>query len=221
MSGISLLSLGAFLFQLKAPLYLDFQTNLFIDATIDLLLLILFGLQHSVMARENWKKNIPTSIERTTYVLFSGLALLLLTCLWQPIPIPIWTITHPIEVFVMYAIGLLGLILSVGSILAIDPFSLIGLRQSGILPQKTETFQLGHLHSTIRHPLYTGMIILFWSTPTMNVGHLMFAMGMTIYIRIGIHFEEKTLCKQFGEQYRTYQNEVPMLFPFGKRTGKQ
>ena len=177
-------------------------------------LLAIFGIQHSMMAREKFKSRLPPEMERSTYVMASGLAILVILLFWSPLPEVIWMVRDESFILVTYSVAFCGGLLSAWAVICLDPLSLFGLRQAGVLPPAKDEFRVGTLHSIIRHPIYTGMLLLFWATPDMSLGHLVFSIGMTIYIRIGIHFEERALISRFGEEYLRYRERVPMLFPW-------
>lgn len=184
-------------------------------------LLGLFGLQHSGMARQSVKNKlmrwIPDLLVRSTYVLASGIALLLLFWLWRPLPAVVWSVESELGRAVLW--GLFGagwIILGVASD-AIDALHLNGLRQGWAYLKKQDyappTFQTPGLYQYTRHPLMLGFLIAFWATPHMTVGHLLFATVMTIYLYVGIHFEERALVRAFGDRYREYRRKTPMLIP--------
>jgi protein-S-isoprenylcysteine O-methyltransferase Ste14 len=182
---------------------------------------VLFAIQHSGMARASfkrrWTRIVPARAERSTYVLVSALMLLLLVALWRPIPTAVWRIDAPAARAAVVALSLAGWTLVLLSSFAMDHFELFGLRQvfdaaRGREPSKP-VFRTPVLYRVVRHPLYLGFLIAFWSTPTMSVGHLVFALGMTAYLCIGIHFEERDLVRTFGDEYRAYRQRVPSLFP--------
>jgi protein-S-isoprenylcysteine O-methyltransferase Ste14 len=188
---------------------------------VDVLLLGLFAIQHSVMARPAfkhwWTRVVPKPVERTTYVLFASAALLLLYWQWQPIPQPVWTATHPAGIVVAQAISGFGWILVLVSTFMINHFELFGLRQvyarlrGRTLP--LPVFKSPYLYKRVRHPIYLGFLLAFWATPSMTAGHLLFAVGTTGYILIGIALEERDLIGLFGDQYRRYRKQVGMLIP--------
>lgn len=189
---------------------------------IDLGLIALFGVQHSVMARKDFKKAwtrvIHGSLERSTYVLLTSLILILIYWLWQPIPASVWSVESAAGQYVLWGLCALGWATVLISTFVINHFDLFGLRQVWHhFRQKHETpipFKATGLYRFVRHPIYFGFILAFWATPDMTLGHLLFALAMSLYILIGIVYEERDLHHHFGEKYRDYARRVPMLFPF-------
>jgi methanethiol S-methyltransferase len=188
---------------------------------VNTLLLGLFAVQHSVMARAGfkrwWTRIVPPAVERSTFVLFASLTLLLLYWQWRPMPEAVWTVESPAAALVLKAIFWSGWALLLVSTFLINHFELFGLRQvfarmaNRSLPEPT--FKAPSVYRYVRHPIYLGFLLGFWSAPTMTVGHLMFAIATTGYILIGIQFEERDLIRQFGDKYRRYRKDVGMLLP--------
>jgi len=189
--------------------------------TIDLLLLTVFAVQHSVMARrwfkEWWTQIVPWTIERSTFVLFASLALLLLFRNWQPIGVEVWNVASPVLRAVLWTLFAAGW----GTVLVvtflIDHFDLFGLRQVWLpligKPYKRIPFRTPLPYRFVRHPLYAGFLLAFWSTPHMTLAHLLFALVTTVYIVVAIQFEEHDLVTEFGPAYEEYRRQVPMLVP--------
>ena len=197
---------------------------------IDLALLGLFAVQHSVMARRGfkrwWTRVIPEAIERSTFVLAASAVLALLLWQWRPIAQPmVWSVSDPTGRLVLQAVFWIGWAVLLISTYLINHFELFGLRQvwanlrGQSLPEPTFHTPLFYRH--VRHPIYLGFVLGFWATPEMSTGHLLFAVACTGYIFIGIWFEERDLIAQFGNRYQLYRQQVGMLFPkFGTRAGK-
>jgi methanethiol S-methyltransferase len=192
---------------------------------IDAALLTLFAVQHSLMARpwfkRAWTRLVPKPAERSTYVLLSSLALLLLFWQWQPIGGVVWSIEKPAIQMVIYALYATGWLLVLSSTFLINHFDLFGLRQVYLFligrPYTQLKFGTPIFYRHIRHPLYLGWLFAFWSTPTMTVAHLVFAIATTAYIFVAIQLEEKDLVDAFGDDYRRYKKSVPMIIPIGRR----
>lgn len=193
---------------------------------IDLLLLTIFAVQHSVMARQGfkrwWTQFVPKSIERSTFVLFSSLALALLCWQWRALPQPVWQVTNPLAAKFILGASLAGWFIVLTSTFLISHFELFGLHQVANdlagKPMPEPQFRSPLYYKLVRHPIYFGFVIAFWATPTMSVGHLVFAIATTGYIVIGILLEERDLMDLFGAEYRSYRQRVPMLVPW--RMGK-
>jgi len=192
---------------------------------IDAVLLGLFAIQHSVMARPGfkrwWTKFIPEPIERSTYVLFSSLLLILMFWQWRPILSVVWKVTNPIGSLVLTSLFWAGWLLVLASTFVINHFDLFGLRQVYLfLKGKQYTnlvFRKRFFYKLVRHPLLLGFMIAFWATPKMSLGHLVFAIATTAYMLIAIQLEERDLANIHGESYREYRREVSMLIPLPKK----
>lgn len=191
---------------------------------IDLSLMSLFAIQHSVMARRGfkqwWTRLISPSVERSTYVLAATLALALLIWQWRPLPTIVWQLRDTGAAGVVHALGALGWIIVLSSTFLINHFELFGVNQvanhlSGRAMPEPE-FKTPLLYNFVRHPIYLGFIIAFWATPTMTAGHLLFAAVTTVYIFVGIALEERDLVAIFGDEYRRYRERVGMILPLPK-----
>lgn len=197
---------------------------------IDLALLAVFAVQHSVMARPAfkrvWTRIVPEAAERSTYVLAASLALALLFWQWRPLPELMWSVEHPVAAGVIVALSFTGWALVLLSTCLISHFHLFGLSQgfAKLLRhrQPEQVFTTPMLYKAIRHPIYAGFIIAFWATPQMSLGHLLFAAGTTGYILVGIWLEERDLVDVFGDRYLQYRRQVGMLFPkFASKTSSR
>ena len=193
---------------------------------IDILLLSLFAIQHSVMARRRfkrwWTQFVPIAVERSTFVLFASLTLLLLFWQWRSIPTVVWEITDPRIAAAVTGLSLLGWFIVLLSTFLINHFELFGLHQVVInLVGRTmlePRFKTPVLYRVVRHPVYLGFIIAFWAAPVMTAGHLLFATVTTAYILVGIYLEERDLMDLFGDEYRRYRRRVGMLVPFWRKS---
>ena len=217
----------AFIGNLGAPTALDGPATdpLGTALPINIGLLGLFAIQHSVMARpafkRQWTRIVPKPIERSTYVLFSSLALILLFWQWSPLGGVVWDIQNPTWRAVTYAAFASGWLLVLVTTFLINHFDLFGLRQVWLYlrakPYTTLSFGTPGPYRLVRHPLYVGWLFAFWSTPTMTLAHLLFSVATTAYILIAIQLEERDLVREHGDSYEAYRQSVPMLIPFARR----
>lgn len=189
---------------------------------INIALLALFGVQHSVMARSGFKRwltgFVPVQVERSTYVLATNLVLILSFLYWQPLPGQLWAVTDPTLAMLLYAVGGLCWLMVLISTFLTDHFDLFGLRQVWLnLVRRSYTpvqFREHYFYRWIRHPMMTGLFIAFWATPNMTMSHALFAAGMTLYVFIGVHFEERGLRRELGQPYIDYSSRTGRFLPF-------
>ena len=214
--------LAAFLENLFVPRSIDAapRSPLWIALLVDFGLMVMFGVQHSVMARPRfkamWTKLVPQAAERSTYVLFSSIAMFLMFWQWQPIGGVIWDVGNAqgrVSLYAMYAVGWALVLVTT---FLINHFDLFGLRQVTLeligRPYTVLRFRTPGPYKLVRHPLYVGWLVVFWSTPTMTAAHLMFAAALTAYILIAIQYEERDLMQAHSE-YAEYRRRVPMMVP--------
>ena len=191
---------------------------------VNLLLMSVFAIQHSVMARKPfkrwWTRFVPASVERSTYVLFASLALVLLFWQWRPIPALVWQIADPQIAMAVTGLSLAGWVIVFTSTFLINHFELFGLHQvANNLAGRSmpvPRFRTPLYYQFVRHPIYLGFIIAFWAAPTMTAGRMLFAAVTTAYIVVGILLEERDLVDLFGDEYRRYKDRVSMLVPWRK-----
>lgn len=198
------------------------ESTTFEAIMVNLALMSLFAVQHSVMARKSfkhwWTQFIPKAVERSTYVLCASLTLLLLFWLWRPMPAVIWSVQDPEMAMVIATLSFVGWVIVFMSTFMINHFELFGLHQVANNLAGREmpapVFRTPFFYRFVRHPIYLGFIIGFWAAPTMSAGHLLFAAVTTAYIFVGIMLEERDLVDMFGDEYRRYRERVSMLFPW-------
>ena len=195
-------------------------------AVIDVALIALFGLQHSVMARQGfkrwWTQVIPKPAERSVYVLMASAALIILMTFWRPIDSVVWSVSTPALANLIWALFWVGWLTVLLSTFLINHFELFGLHQVANnlagKPMPRASFKTPLLYNFVRHPIYLGFIIAFWSAPVMTAGRLLFAAVTTAYIFVGIALEERDLITIFGDEYRRYRQRVAMIVPFVGRS---
>jgi protein-S-isoprenylcysteine O-methyltransferase Ste14 len=213
-----------FVGNLLVPKSLDSGTLGSIPAAVDSALLLLFAVPHSVMARPEfkrwWTRFVPSPLERSTYVLVSSVCLSLVFWQWQPLPSIVWQVANPVGSGVLWTVFWTGWAIVLVSTFLIDHFDLFGLRQVYLYaagrPYTPVRFKTTALYRFVRHPIMLGFLLAFWATPSMTVGHLLFAALSSAYIVVGVSLEERDLRKALGEPYRLYCERVPMLLPVPK-----
>ena len=191
-------------------------------------LMVLWGVPHSLMARESFKRRwtgiVPRATERSVFMLQAGLLMMLLIWQWRAMPGVMWHVAHPTARALLWALFGLGWAVAFIATVLINHFELTGLQQTWayLRNKKAQSpdFRTPFLYKVVRHPMQSGALVAFWAAPTMTVGRLVFALGMTAYILIGLQFEERDLLRRFGERYRAYQASTPMLIP-GLRLGRR
>jgi protein-S-isoprenylcysteine O-methyltransferase Ste14 len=201
--------------------------GLVVALAVDLGLVLLFGLQHSVMARQGfkaaWTRIVPLAAERSTYVLFASLALIVMFVFWHPIPVDVWNVANPYLAYMLWGLFALGWLIVLVSTFLINHFELFGLHQvwnhARGQSMAEPVFRTPLFYARVRHPIYAGFVLAFWATPHMTIGHLFLAAGMTVYILIAIRHEERDLVALFGDQYENYRGSAGMLIPRLRRDG--
>jgi protein-S-isoprenylcysteine O-methyltransferase Ste14 len=189
---------------------------------VDAALVLLFGVQHSVMARAGFKRAfarvLPSQVERSTFVLASAACVWAIALEWAPIGGDVWAARTAAAGFALQGLSLAGWSLMLAASFAIDHFELFGLKR----PADRPIFRTPALYRIVRHPMMLGFVVGVWATPHMTVGHAVFAASMTAYVLVGVHFEERALLRELGDRYAQYRAEVPMLVPWprGRRAGK-
>ncbi len=223
LGSLSLVYLIGFIFNLFVPFSIDSGEagNVYLAAAINLGLITLFGLQHSIMARPAFKKRLarflPEAAERSTFMLGAAVVTFALCLLWQPMPQVLWQADNTMLYNTLLGIGLSGWALVFYSTFLINHFDLFGLRQVWLYFVGKEythlPFKLNSLYRYIRHPIMSGVFIGIWFTPVMTVGHLLLALGLSTYIIIGVYHEEKDLMQMFGERYLRYIRSTGKFVP--------
>jgi protein-S-isoprenylcysteine O-methyltransferase Ste14 len=198
-------------------------SGLAVATTLNLALILLFGLQHSIMARARFKvaitRVIPPALERATYVLASSLALLLLMWQWRPLPFVFWHVGNAPAAATLWSLNAIGWLGVPLSSFFIDHFDLFGVKQALHAFRRTTFDRKGFvtpmLYKYLRHPMMTSLMVGLWVTPHMTMGHALLSLGMTVYVFIGVHFEERALGIEFGAEYQRYQAATPKFLPVG------
>ena len=193
--------------------------------TLDLSLLLLFGVQHSVMARASFKQVlttvVPVHLERATFVLASSAVLVLLMWLWRPLPSVLWSVESPYVAGALWTLNALGWLGVPVCSYMIDHFDLFGLKQPLQHFRRVSVARTGFvtplLYKYVRHPMMTFFLLALWATPSMTLGHLVLSLGLSLYIFVGVHFEERALRRELGDDYVRYQRSTPRFFPIGAR----
>jgi len=194
---------------------------------IDLGLLALFGVSHSVLARASvkrrWTQVVPTVVERSTFVLIANLTLAVLVWRWRALPDVVWHVDHEAAHAVVWVGFGAGIVLIVVSTFLTDHFDLFGLRQVWLYarrqPYTPVPFQVRGLYRWVRHPMMLGVLVWIWATPTMTVGHLVFSLGMTAYIAVGVALEERSLARELGAPYLEYRRKTRAILPLPRQAG--
>ena len=205
------------------------ETSLLRAVAIDCVLLTVFAVQHSVMARQwfkqRWTEVVPWAIERSTFVLCASMALLLLFWQWRPIGVQVWFVDNTSVRVVLWILFAAGWITVLVMTFFINHFDLFGLRQVWLpligKPYTKVAFRTPLPYRLVRHPLYFGFLLAFWMTPNMTLAHLLFAVGTTGYILLAIQFEERDLIREHGPEYEEYRRTIPMLLPIGRARGSE
>lgn len=210
---------------LGLPIHIDASifppVSPWLAGALNLGLIALFGLQHSVMARPGFKQwlsaTVPVHLQRAVYLVASSIMVAVLIVFWQPLPAMVWQVQDDFNATLIWMLYGFGWLLLVAATFMINHFELFGLaqpfRQWRGLPVPHDEFRTSWLYRYMRHPIYTGWLVIFWATPQMSVGHLLFAIGMSAYIVVGIIYEERDLIATFGGRYRDYRRRVPALIP--------
>lgn len=224
---ISMLTLVYFILYISDLLIANTANNAIVTLSAplailnNLFLLLLFGLQHSVMARPKFKqwlaKHMDSSIERATYCLSTSIVLLTICLFWQPLNGQVWSVETNWIAYLLQSFAAFGWLIMVLATFNIDHFELFGLRQVYCLvrnkPMPTMTFKVGGVYKWVRHPIQSGLLIGIWSVPQSSMGHFTLACGFTMYVFVGLYFEEKDLIKEFGQTYRNYMKNVGGVIP--------